>query len=206
VDGLDRFSRQAYDMITSPRARRAFDISQETPAVATPFGESRFGTSCLLALRLIEAGVKFVTVTFSGWDTHANNFRAMQTNLLPQLDQGLAALFTTLAAKGLLETTAVVVTGEFGRTPRVNARAGRDHWPRSFCMLMGGGGIRGGQVIGASDARGEGPSGRPITPEQAAASFYHSLGIDYRREYHTTTGRPVMIVREGALVPGLFGS
>jgi hypothetical protein len=143
-------------------------------------------------------------VTFGGWDTHANNFRSLRENLLPQLDQVLAALFTTLAAKGLLDSTAVCVTGEFGRTPRINERAGRDHWPRAMSVLLGGGGMRGGQVIGASDARGMGPAGEPITPDQVAASFYHSLGIDYRKEYHTSTGRPVMIVREGSVIPGLF--
>jgi hypothetical protein len=204
VEGLDRFSQQAYDMITSPRARRAFDVSQERPEIAAPFGQQRFGMSCLLAVRLIEAGVRFVTVSFGGWDTHANNFRSMRDNLLPQLDQGLSALFNTLAAKGLLDSTAVYVTGEFGRTPRINERAGRDHWPRAFSVLMGGGGIRGGQVIGASDDRGMGPVGTPITPDQLAASFYHALGIDFSKEYHTSTGRPVTIVREGVVVPGLF--
>lgn len=204
VDGLDRFAQQAYSMITSPRARRAFDVSQEEPAVARPFGEHRFGQSCLLATRLIEAGARFVTVTFGGWDTHANNFRQMRDALLPQLDQGLAGLFSTLAAKGLLESTTVLVTGEFGRTPRINDRAGRDHWPRSMCVLMGGGGIRGGRVLGASDERGMGPVGTPITPDQVAATFYHSLGIDHRREYHTGTGRPVMIVREGSVLREMF--
>jgi hypothetical protein len=204
VDGLDRFAQQAYTMITSARARRAFDVSQERPEVARPFGEHRFGQSCLLAARLIEAEVRFVTGTFNGWDTHANNFRQMRDTLLPQLDQGLAALFTTLAAKGLLDTTAVFVAGEFGRTPRINARAGRDHWPRSFCVLLGGGGMRGGQVLGGSDNNAMGPAREPITPDQVAASFFHSLGIDFRKEYQTNTGRPVMIVREGAVLPGLF--
>jgi hypothetical protein len=172
--------------------------------VARPFGTTRFGQSCLLATRLIEAGTRFATITFGGWDTHANNFRALRENLLPQLDQGLSALFNTLAAKGLLETTCVYVTGEFGRTPRVNERAGRDHWPRACIALMAGGGVRGGQVIGASDERGMGPSGTPITPDQAAASFFHALGIDHRREYHTSTGRPVMIVREGSVLRDLL--
>lgn len=205
VDGLDRFAKQAYDMISSPRARKAFDVSQEAPAVARPFGEQRFGMSCLLAVRLIEAGVRFATVSFGGWDTHANNFKACKDNLLPQLDQGLAALFTTLAAKGLLESTTVFVTGEFGRTPKINPRAGRDHWPRAMFVLLAGSGIKGGQVLGASDAKGMGPASEVITPDQAAASFYHSLGIDHRKEYHTNTGRPVMIVREGSILRGLFG-
>ncbi len=204
ADGMDRFAQQAYGLITSPRARRAFDISQEPAAVSAPFGTSRFGTSCLLAVRLIEAGVRFATVSMSGWDTHGNNFGSLRNGLLPTLDQGLSALFNTLSAKGLLASTAVFVTGEFGRTPKINDKAGRDHWPRAFTVLMGGGGMRTGQVLGASDARGMGPAGQPITPEQVASSFYHSLGIDFRKEYHTPTGRPVMIVREGTVVPGLF--
>lgn len=204
IDGLDQFARQAYALLSSARARQAFDVSQEKPAVAAPFGDSKFGQSCLLATRLIEAGVRFVTVSFGGWDTHGNNFRACKESLLPQFDQGLAALLTTLAAKGLLDSTTVYVTGEFGRTPKVNPRAGRDHWPRAMFGLLAGGGIKGGQVIGASDARGEGPAGEPLTPDQVAASFYHSLGIDHRKEYHTSTGRPVMIVREGSVIPGLF--
>lgn len=205
VDGLDRFAQQAYDMISSPRARKAFDVSLEKSEVARPFGEGRFGMSCLLAVRLIEAGVRFATVTYGGWDTHANNFRTTKGSLLPQLDQGLAALLTTLAAKGLLESTTVFVTGEFGRTPKINERAGRDHWPRAMFVLLAGGGIKGGQVLGASDAKGMGPAAEAITPDQVAASFYHSLGIDHRKEYHTNTGRPVMIVREGSVLRGLFG-
>lgn len=205
VDGLDRFDEQAYAVISSPRARQAFDTSLEPTDVSNAFGEHRFGQSCLLALRLIEAGVRFATVTFSGWDTHSNNFRSTRDSLLPQLDQGLAALLSTLEARGLLDTTTVLVTGEFGRTPKINDRAGRDHWPRAFSILLAGGGVRGGQVIGASDEHGAGPAGEPITPEAVAASVYHSLGIDCRKEYHTHTGRPVMIVREGSVIPGVFG-
>jgi hypothetical protein len=205
LDGLDRFAQQAYDMISSPRAKNAFDVSQEKPEVAQRFGEHRFGLSCLLACRLIEAGVRFVTVTFGGWDTHGGNFRACKESLLPQLDQGLSALLTALAERGLLETTTVCVTGEFGRTPKINERAGRDHWPRAMFVLFAGGGVKGGQVIGASDDKGMGPVGEAITPDQVAATFYHSLGIDYHKEYHTSTGRPVMIVREGSVIPGLLG-
>jgi hypothetical protein len=205
VDGLDRFARQAYDMITSPKAREAFDVSKEPAAAAGAFGAHKFGQGCLLACRLVEAGVRFVTVTSGGWDTHAGNFRAMKEGLLPTLDQGLSALFARLADRGLLGSTAVYVTGEFGRTPKVNARAGRDHWPRAFSALLGGGGVKGGQVVGASDDGGAGPAGDPITPDQVAASFYHALGIDHAKEYHTSTGRPVTIVREGSVIKSLFG-
>jgi hypothetical protein len=204
VDGLDKFDEQAHEIISSTRAREAFDVSKESPAVAQRFGDHAFGQSCLLALRLVDSGVRFATVDFGGWDTHAQNFTKLKDDKLPQLDQGLAALFASLAERGMLETTTVFVTGEFGRTPKINKTAGRDHWPRAMFCLIGGGGIRGGQVIGASDEKAMGPAGEPITPDQVAASFYHSLGIDYEKEYHTNTGRPVMIVREGSLVPGLF--
>lgn len=204
VDGLDRFAEQAHNMITSSRARQAFDISQEPAEVAKQFGEHTFGQSCLLAVRLIESGVRFATVSHGGWDTHTDNFSRLKTKLLPELDTALAGLFSTLAERGLLESTSVFVTGEFGRTPKINQRGGRDHYPRSMFVLMGGGGMKGGQVIGASDDKGTGPAGEAITPDQVAASFYHSLGIDYQQEYNTSSGRPVMIVRDGGIVPGLF--
>ncbi|MEQ8791742.1 MAG: DUF1501 domain-containing protein [Pirellulaceae bacterium] len=205
IDGLDEFDQQAYSVISSPRARDAFDTSREPSEVCESFGEHRFGQSCLLATRLIEAGVRFATVSFGGWDTHSNNFNKTKESLLPQFDQGLAAMLSALEARGLLDSTMVVVTGEFGRTPKINEKAGRDHWPRAMFVLMAGGGIRGGQVLGASDDKGMGPVGKGYTPDQVAATFYHSLGIDYRKEYHTNTGRPVMIVRQGSVIPEVFG-
>jgi hypothetical protein len=205
VEGLDKFSQQAYEMITSPRARKAFDVSQESSETAQRFGESPFGQSCLLATRLVEHGVRFVTVSFGGWDTHQNNFPSLKDRQLPPLDQGLSALFQTLSERGLLESTAVFVTGEFGRTPKINQRAGRDHWPRAMFVLLGGGRIKGGQVLGASDDKGMGPASEGITPDNIAASFFHCLGIEYNKEYHTSTGRPVMIVRNGSVINELFG-
>ena len=204
LKGLDQFGDQAQRIITSSRTRDAFDISQEKKELADQFGTTDFGASCLMATRLVEAGVRFVTVTLGGWDTHANNFVTLKDKKLPELDQGLSALFATLAAKGLLEKTAVCVTGEFGRTPKINARAGRDHWPRAMFVLMAGGGVKGGQVIGASDENGMGPQSTPITPEEVGASFYHNLGIDFTKEYHSATGRPLMIVRQGKIVDLLF--
>lgn len=205
VDGLDRFADEAYSVISSPRAREAFDTGREPESVAAEFGESRFGQSCLLAMRLIEAGVRFSTVTFSGWDTHSGNFKKCKESLLPSFDQGLSALLMNLDKRGLLDSTSVLVTGEFGRTPKINSKAGRDHWPRAFSVLMAGGGIQGGKTLGASDEKGMGPANDPIAPEQVAASFYHSLGIDCHKEYHTQTGRPVMIVRAGEVLSPLFG-
>ncbi|WP_166825336.1 DUF1501 domain-containing protein [Thalassoroseus pseudoceratinae] len=207
LDGLDRFSEQAHNMITSKRAREAFDISKESPAFAAPFGDEAFGMSCLLASRLVEAGVKFVSMSLGGWDTHQNNFDRLENNLLPTLDTGLAALFNGLAQKGLLDSTVVYITGEFGRTPKLNNRStpgGRDHYPRCMFMLMAGGGVKGGQVIGESDEKATQPLNDVITPDDVAASFYHALGIDHTHEYDTTTGRPVMIVREGTVIDQLF--
>lgn len=206
LDGLDRFSQQAYSIITSPRARKAFDISQENAEFAGQFGTTGFGLSCLLALRLVESGVRFITVTNGGWDTHNDGFNALKNKQLPPFDEGLAALMNGLAQRGMLDSTVVYVTGEFGRTPKVNTqRVGRDHYPRSMVMLLAGAGIRGGRVIGASDEKGEGPAeGRGISPDSVAASFYHTLGIDHTKEYHTPSGRPVMIVREGAVIEELF--
>jgi hypothetical protein len=203
VEGMDTFAQQAFDMIRSAKAREAFDVSLEKPEVAKPFGEGRFGMSCLLALRLITAGVRFATVSFGGWDTHSNNFKSLQNGHLPQLDTGLSALLAALKERGLLDTTTVFVVGEFGRTPKINDRSGRDHWPRAMTALFAGGGIRGGQVVGASDAKGMGPDSTGFTPDQLAATFYNTLGINHTKEYHTATGRPVMIVREGSVIRDL---
>lgn len=204
VEGLDAFSRQAHTIITSPRARHAFDVSREERSFAAPFGNHDFGQSCLLATRLVEAGVRFVTVQLGGWDTHADNWKKLKSSLLPTLDEGLAALFLGLEQRGLLESTCVLVTGEFGRTPKINQRAGRDHYPRAMFMVMAGGGVQGGQVIGASDAKGTEPAGAAIRPDDVAASLYRCLGIDPKKEYRTATGRPVMIVRDGRPIDGLF--
>jgi hypothetical protein len=206
LKGLDRFSQRAYDILSSPRARRAFDISQEPASITKLFPDHPFAQSCLLAVRLVEAGVRFVSVDHGGWDTHDDNFRQMKNKLLPELDTGLAGLLTALEIKGLLKSTAVLATGEFGRTPKINAqRVGRDHHPRAMFVLFGGGGVKGGQVIGASDAKGEGPAnGNGISPDDVAASFFHCLGIDARKEYRTPTGRPVAIARNGTVKRELF--
>ena len=203
LTGLDRFSEQAHSIITSKRARDAFDVSKESPKFAEPFGGETFGMSCLLATRLIESGVRFVTLTLGGWDTHQNNFTALKTRQLPQLDTGVAALLNGLHQKGLLDSTAVFVTGEFGRTPKINSRTeegGRDHYPRCMFMLLAGGGVKGGQVIGESDEKASMPKNEAITPDDVAATFYHTLGIDHTHEYHTNTGRPIMIVRDGHII------
>jgi hypothetical protein len=205
--GLDRFSQRAHDILSSPRASQAFDISQEPASIARLFPDHALAQSCLLATRLVEAGVRFVSIDHGGWDTHDNNFKQLKEKLLPELDGGLAGLLTALELKGLLGTTAVFVTGEFGRTPKISSqRVGRDHYPRAMFVVLAGGGMKGGQVIGASDAKGEAPvDGNGISPDDVAASFYHSLGIDAAKEYRTPSGRPVAIVRNGTVIMGLFG-
>jgi hypothetical protein len=207
LDGLDRFGDQAYSMITSPKAREAFDISKEPESFARQFGEDAFGQSCLLALRLVESGVRLVSVQLGGWDTHQDNFTKLKTTNLPKLDEGLSGLLNGLQQRGLLESTAVFVTGEFGRTPKINQRSaegGRDHYPRCMFMLMAGGAVRGGQVIGESDDTASGPRHEGISPDDVAASFYHNLGIDPTLEYDSTTGRPITLVRDGNIVQQLF--
>ncbi|MEL7338768.1 MAG: DUF1501 domain-containing protein, partial [Planctomycetota bacterium] len=207
VEGLDEFGHQAYSIITSPRARKAFDISKENAAFAEPFGEDPFGQSCLLAIRLIESGVRFISLQLGGWDTHQDNFTRLSTNNLPKLDTGLSALLTGLEQRGLLSSTAVMATGEFGRTPKINERTaegGRDHYPRCMFMLMAGGGVQGGQVIGESDDTAAGPRHDAITPDDVAASYYHNLGINPETEFDTETGRPITLIRDGKVIPQLF--
>jgi uncharacterized protein (DUF1501 family) len=191
-------------MMRSSKAREAFDLTRESASITRMFDEQAFSQSCLLASRLVQSGVKFVTLNIGGWDTHRDNFTKLKDNLLPQLDAGLSGLLQALESKGLLESTAVFVTGEFGRTPKINARGGRDHYPRAMFCLLAGGGIKGGQVVGESDAKGELPKDKPISPDDVAASFFHTLGIDHTKEYYTPSGRPVMIVRHGNIIRELF--
>jgi hypothetical protein len=207
LTGLDKFGDKAFSMLTSERARHAFDISKESPTFAEQFGSDPFEQSCLLAVRLIESGVRFVSLSIGGWDNHTDIFNALSKKLLPKLDGGLSSLLVGLEQKGLLKSTAVFVTGEFGRTPKINTRAtlgGRDHYPRCMFMLMAGGKVNGGQVIGASDETASGPANEAITPDDVAASFYHNMGIDHKQEFHTETGRPITLVRDGNIIPQLF--
>jgi len=202
--GMDEFSRKAYLMMRSPAAKKAFDLAKEPNSIGNLFGAGGFSQSCLLSTRLVEAGVPFVTISYGGWDTHQDNFNKLKDVNLPELDDGLAGLFQTLELKGLLESTTVFVSGEFGRTPKINARGGRDHYPRAMFSLFAGGGIDAGQVVGESDKNGEGPKDWKITPDDLAATLYYTLGIDYKKEYHTPTGRPVMIVRDGSVIRELL--
>jgi uncharacterized protein (DUF1501 family) len=206
LKGMDQFSRTATEMLLSAHARKAFDVSLESSRFAGLFPNDDFGQSLLLACRLIEHGVRFVTVHFGGWDTHRDNFNGLRTKLLPPFDAGIRAVMEGMRQKGLLERTLVACLGEFGRTPAINNLAGRDHWPRAGWALFTGGGVRTGQLIGGTDKRGHSPDADThITPDDLAASIYHALGIDPAREYHTNTGRPVMLVAHGRVMKNLFG-
>lgn len=193
---VDEFYEAAYDIISSTQARAAFDLKQEPDALKDLYGRHGFGQGCLLARRLVEAGVRFVTVQNGGWDTHNNGFRAL-AGKLPQLDQGLAALIADLRQRGLLERTLVLCLGEFGRTPNVNPQGGRDHYPACFSLVAAGGGIRGGQVVGASDGSGAAVTDRPVKPEDLSATIYQCLGINPLAELHSPEGIRIVLSRGG---------
>lgn len=205
VRSLDRFSEQAYQIISSSRARDAFDLTQERDRETDRFGRHEFGQCTLLTARLIEAGVRFVTVLLEGWDTHQDNFNTLGRELLPRFDQSMSALMDRLDERGLLDTTAILVTGEFGRTPKVNGRAGRDHWARAMCALMAGASVRGGQAVGSTDERAEGPADKGFSPDDLAATFYQNIGIDPKTEYEANVGRPITLIRDGDVIPKVLG-
>lgn len=207
VRGLDRFGEQAHDIISSPTTRKAFDLSLEKPSEATRFGRHEFGQSLLLASRLIESGVHFVTVRLRpaefDFDTHTDNFSRL-SNLLPPFDKGLASLIDRLKERGLFSSTAIMVAGEFGRTPKVNNQGGRDHWARAMFALMAGGDVQGGQAIGETDKLAGEPEGAGYSPEDIAASFFQNIGISPQKEFQTNVGRPINLVRDGQLIKQLF--
>jgi hypothetical protein len=205
MDGLDAFTHKAFDMITSPAAQRAFDMNREADKSRERYGRTSMGQSMLLARRLIEAGVTFVTVDAGGWDTHANNFEELKKRKLPQFDQAYSALLEDLSDRGQLANTLVMVLGEFGRTPRVNKDAGRDHWPGALSVLMAGGGLKGGQAIGVSDARGEYPKERPLSPEDVLSTMYYTLGVDQNVEFMNEAQRPLKILNSGEPIRELVG-
>lgn len=205
LEGMDKAYQQAFDILRSPTVRKAFDVASEPEALRARYGRTTFGQTCLLARRLIEAGTRCVSIYLGGWDTHQYNFRDLKSTLLPPWDAGVAALLEDLDGRGLLNDTVVWCTGEFGRTPKINnTNAGRDHWPRAMSMIFAGGGIRGGQVIGKTDATGSEPVDAPLSPEDCAASFYRALDIDHLNEYHTPDGRPVYLVRDGKPIEALW--
>jgi|SRR5579872_3208547 len=205
VDGLGAFQRQALDILRSKSTRDALDLSRESADVRDRYGQTLFGQGCLAARRLVEAGVRFVTVaaglnTGLNWDTHGQNFLSLRTTLLPALDQTLSALIEDLDARGLLARTIVYCAGEFGRTPRINKTAGRDHWARSMAVVLAGGGFKRGYAEGSTDAEGMAPASAPCTPDDIAATIVDLLGIDPHQELQTPSGRPVQLFREGRVV------
>jgi hypothetical protein len=197
------FQQKAFDLMTSTEAKKAFDIHAEPDRLRDEYGRNSLGQSCLMARRLVEAGVRCVTIDHSNYDTHDNNFLTLKRTLLPALDGALATLFRDLSDRGQLSRTLVVVTGEFGRTPRINKNAGRDHWGPAFTVALGGGGLKGGVAVGKTDARAEKPATDPHGPENLAATMYHALGIDPDDEFTTPDGRPIKIVNQGRVIEEL---
>jgi hypothetical protein len=195
---LDDAARRAYDLLSTTATRDAFDLSREPRKVRDAYGSDPFARNCLLARRLVEAGVPLTTLYSIGnrdWDTHGGNFRDLKTTLAPQLDGGFAALLTDLDARGLLDETLVVWMGDMGRTPRVNRDAGRDHWSFCYSVVLAGAGIRGGRVYGSSDRRAAYPSTNPVSPADLAATIFHCLGIDPGGEMADQQGRPLAVSR-----------
>ena len=216
--GLDAHYRRALTMLTSPTFRRAFDLSSESATVRERYGRTTYGQGCLLARRLVEAGVRFVTVYFAstiggqstvagGWDTHGFNSKPMypilDRYLLPITDQTLPTLLSDLDERGLLDDTLVMWAGEFGRSPRINTMAGRDHWPQCYTVLLAGGGVKRGYVHGASDRLGAFPQRDPVRPEDLSATLFHLLGLDQHAEVRDALNRPLPI-STGSVIGGLL--
>jgi len=199
----DAFYERAFSILSSPRTKRAFDLSQEPDKVREAYGRNRVGQRLLLARRLIEAGVRFVRVqgyAFGGYDTHFNHWKRMRQEL-PVYDAGYSALLHDLKERGMLENTLVVTVGEFGRTPVINKqRGGRDHWSKCFSLTMSGGGVRAGQIVGESDRTGGYPKSRRLTVPDYARTIYHALGLDPHREFHTNDGRPIVALPTGEAI------
>jgi hypothetical protein len=212
IAGLDRFDQEAFRLVLGAEARRAFDLSREDPRLRDRYGRDQWGQSALLARRLVEAGVRFVTLTFAGWDYHSS-LEAGMKNVLPTLDRSVAGLVEDLQTRGLLDSTIVLVMGEFGRTPRMNTTGvpgvdpvpGRDHWGNVMSVLVTGGGFVRGRVIGASNARGEVPRDRPLRPQDLMVTLYRQLDIDPETTFLNRAGRPVPIGSDGQLIPELIG-
>jgi uncharacterized protein (DUF1501 family) len=206
MEVMDQFQRCALELVTGPVAREAFDLAQESPRLRDRYGRNRWGQSTLLARRLVERGVTFVTVNTDPhsftWDMHSSltqaggNSAAMQ-DVGPLVDQLVAALVEDLYERGLDKRVLVLIWGEFGRTPRINPTGGRDHWGSAMSVLLAGGGLRVGQVIGSTNARGESPQDRPLWPSDVLATVYRHLGISQQQAFANTAGRPIAVLGEG---------
>jgi len=208
VVAVDEFFQQGLELITTPEAQKAFDISSESEATRDAYGRNSFGQRALLARRLVEAGVPFVTLYDGGWDHHSDLFGALKTRL-PSWDQTVAALIDDLDQRGLLETTMVIALGEFGRTPKIStlpgqSKPGRDHWANAMSILFAGGRTPGGQVIGATDRQGHSACERILSPENFVSTVYHKMGIDPDKVYYTPSGRPAHLVSDPTLIRELM--
>ncbi len=213
-DALDRFHREAYDLVTGSKAAQAFDLSREQEKVRDRYGRTPWGQSTLLARRLVEAGCTFVTVHCGGWDNHWDLKESME-RYLPNLDRMVSALFEDLHDRGMLDKVLVLVCGEFGRTPKMNdggnggpagskGTPGRDHWGNALCCLIGGGGVRGGRIVGSTDSKAEVPKDRPLTPGDLHATIFHVLGVDPRTVTVDRSGRPIEAIPQGDVIRELF--
>jgi hypothetical protein len=211
IGSLDAFRQQAQDLLSAPAVRRAFALDQESPTIREAYGPHFFGQGCLLARRLLEAGVRLATVYwhYEGpddspvWDTHENNFPHLRSRLAPPTDVAVSALFDDLAARGLLDETLVIVMGEFGRSPRINGKGGREHWPQVQSILLAGAGVAAGTVYGSSDSQGGYPAELPVSPADLTATFLHLLGVPPATELTDNTGRP-FTASEGSVVRGVL--
>jgi hypothetical protein len=203
LDSYGQFQRRATEMALSGEARDAFAIEAEAPAIRERFGRTTFGQSCLLARRLVERGVTFVTVNFGGWDHHSKIWDGLEKKL-PDFDRGFSALVTDMHSRGLLDDTLVIAMGEFGRTPKINKDVGRDHWASAASLLFAGAGVRQGEVIGATDRDGAQVIDSPVRPADVAFTILSSLGIDPRKHLVTPDGRPVEILDEGKVIESLY--
>ncbi len=204
IQALDSFYQKAYSVMTSRRAKEAFNINVESARTRESYGMTSIGQCCLLGRRLVEAGCRFVSIENGHWDTHRKNTKSLRELLCPAFDQAIPALLNDLSDRGMLEKTLVVVSTEFGRTPRINDLLGRDHWPNAFSIVMAGAGLTVGQTIGATDKQAAAVIDRPISPADVSATILKVLGIDYTQVLHTPLGRPVPVVDEGQPISELF--
>ncbi len=201
---MSTYYGKAYDLINSPEARKAFHIQSEPATVRETYGMTQIGQCALLGRRLVEAGCRFVGIDAPGWDVHFNCFPSLKTDLIPPADQAFYALVTDLEQRGLLDSTLVVMMGEMGRTPRVNAQAGRDHWSMAQCILFAGGGTKPGQIIGSTDAQAAAPTSDPVSIADLLRTIHTLMGIDASKEYADPLSRPIPMVNGGKLIPGLI--
>ena len=203
LEGMDSFYQRAYSLLSSDKARAAFSIEAEADKLRDEYGRNTAGQRMILARRLVEAGVRFVSLTYGGWDHH-DNIKTAMTAQMPSFDQAYAALIRDLDRRGMLDSTLVMVTTEFGRTPKINGTAGRDHYPKVFSIMLAGGGVKRGHIHGSSDATGGEPDANPLSVPDLAATVYNQLGIDPDKVLYAPGPRPIAIVKDGTVVKELL--